>query len=180
MAFGQGTRFLTILNPARSRSRTQEPWVSEFLTLESTALDGCSNGDACIDYQPVEDDRRPSGSPPTGRSSATGSTWPPSRPPCLARPVGRRGENGRRVWWRCPLGTHADANPSFAIEPGKPWWRCYGCGEHGDAASLVMRLQGWPFTEAVEWLAERVRRCADIDLTPRPLDGTEAPGRRPR
>src|SRR5262245_35867969 len=46
---------------------------------------------------------------------------------------GRRGERGRRLWWRCPF--HEDKNPSLGIEPGKPWWRCFGCGEHGDAAS---------------------------------------------
>src|SRR5438034_8275091 len=66
---------------------------------------------------------------------------------------GRRGERGRRLWWLCPF--HEDKNPSFAIDPGKSWWRCYGCGEHGDAANLVMRLQGWTFPEAVRWLAEQ-------------------------
>ena len=67
---------------------------------------------------------------------------------------GRRGERGRRLWWPCPL--HDDKNPSFAIDAGKAWWRCYGCGEHGDAANLVMRLQGVTFPEAVRWLAEQV------------------------
>jgi DNA primase len=65
---------------------------------------------------------------------------------------GRRGEHGRRLWWSCPF--HEDANPSFCIEPGKPWWRCYGCGEHGDAANLVMKLQGVGFREAIEIVAE--------------------------
>ena len=62
---------------------------------------------------------------------------------------GRRGEHGRQLWWRCPFLTHEDANPSFAIEPGKPWWRCYGCGEHGDAATLVMKLRHRTFPEAI-------------------------------
>jgi hypothetical protein len=35
------------------------------------------------------------------------------------------------------------------IEPGKAWWRCYGCGESGDAANLVMRLEGLTFPGAV-------------------------------
>jgi hypothetical protein len=65
---------------------------------------------------------------------------------------GRRGERGRRLWWRCPF--HEDKNPSFCIEPGKPWWRCFGCGEHGDAANLVMRLNGVEFPEAVRTVAE--------------------------
>ena len=51
---------------------------------------------------------------------------------------GRRGEGGRRLWWPCPF--HEDRNPSFAVDPGKPWWKCWGCSEHGDAAALVMKI----------------------------------------
>ena len=65
---------------------------------------------------------------------------------------GRRGERGRRLWWSCPF--HEDANPSLGIDPGKAWWRCFGCDEKGDAANLVMRLRGLPFPEAVRWLAD--------------------------
>jgi len=60
---------------------------------------------------------------------------------------GRRGERGRRLWWPCPF--HEDRNPSFSVDPGKGWWRCYGCGENGDAAALVMRLEHVSFPEAV-------------------------------
>src|SRR3954469_22445205 len=63
---------------------------------------------------------------------------------------GRRGERGRKLWWSCPL--HQDQNPSFAVDPGNPWWKCWGCGESGDAATLVMRLQGLSFPEAVSYL----------------------------
>jgi hypothetical protein len=65
---------------------------------------------------------------------------------------GRRGERGRNRWWRCPLGTHEDRNPSFSVDPGKPWWKCWGCGESGDAAALVMRVRGCSFPEAVAHL----------------------------
>ena len=64
----------------------------------------------------------------------------------------RRGESGRKLWWSCPLGTHPDANPSFCIDPGKPWWKCWGCGESGDAANLVMRLESMTFPESVNYL----------------------------
>ena len=60
---------------------------------------------------------------------------------------GRAGERGRKLWWSCPF--HDDPNPSFAIDPGKPWWKCWGCGEHGDAASLVMRIENLSFPEAI-------------------------------
>ena len=65
---------------------------------------------------------------------------------------GRRGERGRKLWWPCPL--HDDKNPSFAIDPAKPWWKCYGCGEHGDAANLVMRINKVAFPEAVRVVAD--------------------------
>ena len=60
---------------------------------------------------------------------------------------GRRGERGRRLWWPCPF--HEDRNPSFCVDPGRGWWRCYGCGANGDAAALVMRHDSLSFPEAV-------------------------------
>jgi DNA primase len=64
---------------------------------------------------------------------------------------GRRGDRGRSLWWSCPF--HEDRNPSFRVEPGKPWWRCFGCGEKGDAIDLVRRIKGCSFPEAVAYLA---------------------------
>jgi hypothetical protein len=64
---------------------------------------------------------------------------------------GRRGERGRRLWWPCPF--HEDRNPSFCVDPGKAWWRCYGCGAKGDAMALVHRLNpSMTFPEAVAFL----------------------------
>lgn len=68
----------------------------------------------------------------------------------LGPPPGRRGERGRRLWWPCPI--HEDQNPSFAVDPGKAFWKCYGCNERGDAANLVMHLRSCTFSEALEWL----------------------------
>ena len=65
---------------------------------------------------------------------------------------GRTGEHGRRLWWHCPF--HEDRNPSFSVEPGKPFWRCYGCGKSGDAANFVMELEGVPFPKAVASLID--------------------------
>jgi hypothetical protein len=65
---------------------------------------------------------------------------------------GRRGERGGRLWWSCPLGSHEDRNPSFCVDPGKWWWKCWGCGASGDAAALVMRVRAMTFPEAVAFL----------------------------
>ena len=64
------------------------------------------------------------------------------------------------------------------MTPGNPWWKCYGCGEHGDAATLVMRLRGVAFPEAVRWLAEQAGILpAAMGM---PKTAPEAPGRWPR
>src|SRR5262245_52323782 len=71
----------------------------------------------------------------------------------LGAAPGRRGERGRRLWWHCPF--HEDANPSLAVDPGKPWWKCFGCGAHGDAVTLVMKLRRVSFPEAVKIILDR-------------------------
>jgi hypothetical protein len=70
----------------------------------------------------------------------------------LGPATGRRGERGRRLWWHCPF--HEDRNPSFCIVPGKRLWRCFGCDAQGDAAALVMKLEGKTFPEALAFLAD--------------------------
>ena len=65
----------------------------------------------------------------------------------LGTAPGRQGERGRKLWWSCPL--HDDPNPSFVVNPGETSWKCYGCGETGDAANLLMRLERLTFPEAV-------------------------------
>jgi hypothetical protein len=70
----------------------------------------------------------------------------------LGEPPGRRGErSSKRVWWSCPF--HDDVNPSFAAFTDKANWKCFGCGESGDAPELVMRLKGCGFRDAVTYLA---------------------------
>ncbi len=90
---------------------------------------------------------------------------------------GRRGEGGRRLWWPCPF--HQDANPSLCIDPGKPIWRCFGCGEHGDAAALVMRLQGVAFPEAIRWLAEQAGIATPSGKPARPRPPAASPVKPP-
>jgi DNA primase len=103
----------------------------------------------------------------------------------MGEPPGRKGEHGKRLWWRCPF--HQDNNPSFCIEPGRTHWRCFGCGEHGDAVSLVMKYNRVAFREAVAFIASDVRLGASSWPPPRskprpgpkpwPLDDPEARGR---
>jgi DNA primase len=88
---------------------------------------------------------------------------------------GRRGERGQKLWWHCPLGNHEDKNPSFAIVPGDSFWKCWGCGEHGDAASLVMKVRGLTFPEAKRWLAEQVGIVLPTTHCSKPLNHSKPP-----
>ena len=53
----------------------------------------------------------------------------------------------------CPF--HDERSPSFTVRPANGRWHCFGCGEGGDVIEFVMRMDGLPFAEAVEYLAER-------------------------
>ncbi|CAH2604926.1 DNA primase [Rhodovastum atsumiense] len=66
--------------------------------------------------------------------------------------IGRRvklARAGRQWKGCCPF--HGEKTPSFYVYDDH--YHCFGCGEHGDAISFVMRSQGVSFTEAVEQLA---------------------------
>ncbi len=53
----------------------------------------------------------------------------------------------------CPF--HDERTPSFHVRPGQGHWHCFGCGEGGDVIAFVMKADGLPFAEAVEYLADR-------------------------
>ena len=53
----------------------------------------------------------------------------------------------------CPF--HKEKTPSFYVVPGKGFYKCFGCGESGDAFSFLMEYVGLSFNEAVEKLAGR-------------------------
>jgi len=89
---------------------------------------------------------------------------------------------GRRLLWRCPMGTHEDRNPSFSVEPGKPWFKCWSCGESGDAATLVMKVQGVSFPQARAYLTGGAAPSGKPDrpkIAPRPSNRPEPEGMTP-
>jgi DNA primase len=52
----------------------------------------------------------------------------------------------------CPF--HDEKSPSFTVRPGKGYF-CFGCGEGGDVISFLMKHDGLPFSQAVEYLADK-------------------------
>ncbi len=38
----------------------------------------------------------------------------------------------------CPF--HEEKTPSFYVVPSKGFYKCFGCGEHGDVFSLLQRV----------------------------------------
>ena len=54
----------------------------------------------------------------------------------------------------CPF--HDEKSPSFTVRPSDGFYKCFGCGEGGDAYKFVQQLEKLSFTEAVEKLASRI------------------------
>ena len=51
---------------------------------------------------------------------------------------------------RCPF--HPDRNPSFVVYPQTQTFYCYGCREHGDVLSFLMRKESLTFQETLRVL----------------------------
>lgn len=60
----------------------------------------------------------------------------------------RRGAN---LLGLCPF--HNERTPSFTVSPVKGFFKCFGCGKAGDAATFVMEHEHLTFPEALKWLA---------------------------
>ena len=52
----------------------------------------------------------------------------------------------------CPF--HKEKTPSFAVNPSKQFFKCFGCGEHGTAITFLMKFKGLSFPEAIKELAD--------------------------
>ncbi|HEX6558302.1 MAG TPA: CHC2 zinc finger domain-containing protein, partial [Longimicrobiales bacterium] len=61
---------------------------------------------------------------------------------------------GKEYKARCPF--HSEKTPSFYVVPAKGFYKCFGCGESGDAFTFLMKRQGLTFQEAVRVVAGRV------------------------
>src|SRR3970040_2278954 len=60
----------------------------------------------------------------------------------------------------CPF--HSEKTPSFVVSPEIQHFKCFGCGESGDAISFLEKYEGMDFYEALKFLADR----AGVQLKP--------------
>lgn len=67
-------------------------------------------------------------------------------------------KQGVRYFTCCPF--HSEDTPSFVVFPNTGTFKCFGCGEHGDVISFLMRYDNLTYPEAIKELA---KRC-DIEI----------------
>ncbi len=64
-------------------------------------------------------------------------------------PLTKKGQN---FWGCCPF--HNEKTPSFSVSEDKGFYHCFGCGEHGDIISFVMKSENVDFKTAIHELAD--------------------------
>jgi DNA primase len=67
----------------------------------------------------------------------------------------------------CPF--HHEKSPSFFVNDNLGYYKCFGCGEHGDIFDFIQKYDNLDFKEALEYLANR----AGITLQKRQFDPQE-------
>ena len=72
-------------------------------------------------------------------------------------------KKGSSYMGRCPF--HDDSNPSLSVDREKGLYNCFGCGESGDAFTLVQKLRGLDFKGALDYFKHPSPRTS---LPPRP------------
>ena len=62
-------------------------------------------------------------------------------------------KRGQHFWRCCPF--HGEKTPSFAVNPAKNMFYCFGCHEGGDIFKFIMKMESCDFMEALKLLAAR-------------------------
>ena len=62
-------------------------------------------------------------------------------------------KSGANYWGLCPF--HNDKKPSFCVSPSKGIYKCFSCGEGGDALTFLLKTQNKDFKELIAELAEQ-------------------------
>ncbi len=76
---------------------------------------------------------------------------------------------GRNFWGCCPF--HGEKTPSFAVNPEKKMFYCFGCHTGGDVFNFIMKSENCSFAESIKMLAgkygipvpEKQKTAAEIE-----------------
>jgi DNA primase len=71
----------------------------------------------------------------------------------LVEDVVRLRKSGSTYKGLCPF--HQERTPSFTVSPARGTFKCFGCGEGGDAITFVEKTENLDFVGAIELLARR-------------------------
>jgi len=83
---------------------------------------------------------------------------------------------GKNYMGNCPW--HEDGTPSLSVDREKGLYNCFGCGESGDAFTLVEKMRGCNFKGALEYLKGEGGRLPPLPSKPvveRPTDSVPSP-----
>lgn len=62
-------------------------------------------------------------------------------------------KRGNNYWGLCPF--HKDKNPSFCVTPHLGIYKCFSCGEAGDALKFLMKTRNMEFKDLIVELADK-------------------------
>ena len=62
-------------------------------------------------------------------------------------------KRGNSYWGLCPF--HKDKNPSFCVTPAMGIYKCFSCGESGDALKFIMKTRNIEFKDLIYELADQ-------------------------
>ncbi len=78
--------------------------------------------------------------------------------------------SGANMMGLCPF--HHEKSPSFSVSVDKQMYYCFGCGKGGNAYRFLMDHDGYPFPEAVEYLAHKAGMAIPASRTVNPKEET--------
>ena len=84
-------------------------------------------------------------------------------------PLKKKG-GSQNLWACCPFPGHNEKTPSFSVHATKGFYKCFGCGEGGDAITFLKKIQNMDYIESmrylankyqIEWLVEQQSQASD-------------------
>lgn len=68
---------------------------------------------------------------------------------------------GTNLWANCPF--HEEKSPSFAVNPKKGNYKCFGCGKGGGAVQFIMEIKQISYPAALHHLARKYSISLEVD-----------------